>query len=235
MRSHAITVRVSRLSDSTDSSNTLFFWDFVSLQEATRQQGKGHNSDRTRLVISSARPTLQVIRFVSRFTPAEPGPSLSVVPVLVACLIFGVPVVPPTSLSFFGLSVPSALLLVAISSLHLRRCLRFSSSTVWRTLLCSNRDRYHGVSGSRQWSCLSFSSSTVWKTFLFGNRDRYRGLSRQWSCLSFSSSTVWKTFLFGNRDRYHGLSRQWRCLRFSSSTVWRTLLLYVSTPEFFLG
>ena len=77
---------------------------------------------------------------------------------------------PPTSLSLYGLSVPSALWLVAISSLHLWRCLRFnyrqcgsyscfatetgtltsggSSVSVHRqyggqTLLCSNRDRSH--------------------------------------------------------------------------------------------
>ena len=34
------------------------------------------------------------------------------------------------------------------------RCLRFSSLTVWRTLLFGKRDRYHGV--SRLWRCLSF-------------------------------------------------------------------------------
>ena len=127
------------------------------------------------------------------------------------------------------------------------------SSTVWRTLLFGDRDRYHGF--SRQWRCLRFCSSTVWRTILFGNRDRYHCVSRQWrclrfsfrqrdghsclatetctmaflavasgGCLSFSSSTVWRTLLFGNRDRYHEFSHQWRCLRSLSSTVLRTLL-----------
>ena len=52
------------------------------------------------------------------------------------------------------------------------RYLRLSSLIVWRTPLCSNRDRYHGV--SRQWRCLSFFSSTVWRTLLSGTRDRSR-------------------------------------------------------------
>ena len=127
----------------SDSTNTLIFWDFVSLQEATRLQGKGHNSDRTRLVISSACPTSQC-----------PGGSahkfVALRTVSTLCIVFG---------RYFTLV-----------SLHLWRCLRFSyrqcgrhsclatetgtlasgGSSVsvhrqygGRTLLCSNRDRSH--------------------------------------------------------------------------------------------
>ena len=132
----------------SDDDSTLILRDFVSLQEATRQQGKGHNSDRTRLVISSACPTSQCpgIVFGRYFTLV----SLH----LWRCLRFNI-----DSVSLFHSCFPSS---VEVPQIQYRQCGSYfcfatdtgtltsggSSVSVHRqygglTLLCSNRDRSH--------------------------------------------------------------------------------------------